>query len=147
MRRLRWAPFIILSVVAIWYAAQAPDGRKPFEMNFDVAPATLAHVAIKPVHFRAFGILCWLAIVAVGAPRMPLAIALTLLVGLAVEIVQGTVAGHNARLADMLPNVIAACSAAVIYRLGAAFVRRSHAEARHPSATERPASGIRTGPT
>ena len=108
MRLVRWLPFPALAFLSVWVAAAAPEGRKPFSLNLDISPSTLAHVAVKPIHFRATAVLCLLAILAVGHRRLLSAFALTLFVAFAWELAQATVVGHNARLADMLPNIIGA---------------------------------------
>ena len=114
-RVVRWLPFLGLAMFSLWFAAQAPDGRKPFSLSLDVTLTSLAHVAVKPIHFRATAVLFLLGIVAVGARRLPWALGLTLLVSFGWEVAQATVLGHNARLADMLPNIIAAVTTAGLF--------------------------------
>jgi VanZ family protein len=58
-------------------------------------------------HFKYISILFLLAVVATGTKRLSLALALTMLVGVAWELAQTTVIGHNARVADLAPNVVA----------------------------------------
>lgn len=47
------------------------------------------------------------AVLAVGSARLRMAFVLTMVVGLAWELAQTTVAGHSARVADLAPNVVA----------------------------------------
>lgn len=136
----RWLPFLFLSALSIYVAFQAPHGRKPFSLSLDITPSTLAQVAIKPLHFRASAALCWLALLAVGASRVPLAVGLTLLVCFGIELAQATVVGHNARLADMLSYLIAASGAAILFVGAAALTKR--VRERRTSAQSQPSQTV-----
>jgi hypothetical protein len=116
-RWLRIAPFLVLALFSICMAARAPAGRKPFTFDFDVTPAALSEALSNPLHICGSAGLLVAAVLATGLRRIPLAIGLTVLVGLSWEVAQTTVVGHHARLRDLVPDLAGALMAAVSIQL------------------------------
>ena len=106
-RALRVAPFLAVSALSLWVAGRAPEGRKPFQFDVSLSGEDLARSMTKVPHLRSIAILFVLATLAVGSDRLLLALGLTMLVGFGWEIAETTVVGHNARLADLAPNLVA----------------------------------------
>lgn len=112
-RVLRALPFAVASALSFWVVGQAPDGRKPFQVDLSLSAEDLARSMTKVAHFRSVAILFLMAVLAVGSRRLLLALALTMLVGLGWEAAETTVIGRNARLADLAPNLAAGVAALV----------------------------------
>jgi VanZ family protein len=101
MRRL---PFWMLAFASILVAHRAPYGRKPFEFNLDLSWETIEFSIYKPLHILVCALLMVLGVLAYRWKHWPVAAVLTMTVGLCWEIAQSTVVGHNARLADLVPD-------------------------------------------
>ena len=104
---LRWLPFLAVALLSIALAAWAPLGRKPFQLDWSLSAAALSLSIQKPQHILACAVLAPLAVLATGR-RLALAFALVVLVGGCWELVQTTVVGHAARLADLAPDALGA---------------------------------------
>jgi VanZ family protein len=113
VRIVRFAPFVIVSFLSVYVAARAPRGRKPFQIDLSVSLEDLARSLPKVPHLRSVAVILLLAAVAFGAHRLLVAFIATMLVSSAWEIAQTTVVGHNAQLADLAPNLVAATVTAV----------------------------------
>ena len=111
---IRSLPFVAVSVLSLWVAGRAPQGRKPFQIDLSLSAEDLALSMTKVPHLRSMAILFLLAAVAVGSRRLLLALCLTMLVGVGWELAEATVVGHHARLADLAPDLVAALSALVM---------------------------------
>jgi hypothetical protein len=123
-RIVRWLPFLLLATLALVTAYSPNSPRKPFRISLDVSPSALVEHIYKPVHYRATAALFWLAVLAVGSRRIVLALALTLLLCVGIELAQGTVAGHSTRLADIPSYMIGLAIGVVVLIAARAIVRR-----------------------
>jgi VanZ family protein len=108
VRVLRFVPFVVVSVLSLYAAARAPRGRKPFQVDFSLSLDDVSRSMTKVPHLRSVAVILLLAVVGFGVYRLLAAFVATVLVSIAWEIAQTTVVGHNARLADMAPNLVAA---------------------------------------
>jgi VanZ family protein len=103
---MRKLPFWMLAFASILVAFHAPYGRKPFYFNWDLSWEMIEFSIYKPLHIVACALLMVLGVLAYQWKRWWLAAVLTMLVGLGWEIAQTTVAGHNARIADLIPDFL-----------------------------------------
>lgn len=101
---LRWLPFVALALYSLVMAAEAPQGRKPFTIDWSLSRAALEYSLVKAPHIGATAVLGFLGVLAVGRERWTLAFFLTVLVGWGWELCQTTVAGRSARLSDLAPD-------------------------------------------
>ncbi len=138
---LRWLPFWLGAFGSIAASALAPAGRRPFEINWSLMPDELLFSVTKGPHIGAAAIVALAAMVATGRHRWGLALAMSVLVGWGWEMAQTTVIGHNARLADLLPDTIGAL-------LGCAWAATMMwlLESPPAPASRRPAPASPTGP-
>ena len=105
---IRWLPFIAAALFSLMMAAAAPDGRKPFYIDWSLSRDALEFSIVKLPHIGASALLAVLGVFATGRQRWPLALGLTVLVGWGWELSQTTVAGHHARLSDLAPDTLGA---------------------------------------
>src|SRR6266436_6320131 len=105
-RTLRMLPFLVLTLLSILVAAQAPQGRRQFAINMDITADGLAKAVTKLPHIGACAVLFLLAAIAVGTRRLSLAFGLTILVGASWEVAEATGIGRNSRLMDLAPDLI-----------------------------------------
>lgn len=112
-RVLRALPFAFASALSLLLVGQAPDGRRPFQMDLSLSAEDLARSMTKVAHFESIAILFLMAVLAVGSRRLLTALVLTMLVGLGWELAETTVIGRNARLADLAPNLVAGAASLV----------------------------------
>ena len=105
---IRWLPFVAAALLSLMLAAAAPDGRKPFYIDWSLSRDALAFSIFKLPHIGASALLAVLAVFATGRSRWPLSLGLTVLVGWGWELSQTTVAGHHARLSDLAPDTLGA---------------------------------------
>jgi hypothetical protein len=103
---LRLLPFWLLAALSLMIAYRAPYGRRPPEFDFDISLDAILWSLQKPLHIAACALLMVLGVMAYKWKRWWLAAVLTMLVGLGWEIAQTTVAGHNPRLADLVPDFL-----------------------------------------
>jgi VanZ family protein len=101
---MRKLPFWMLAFATILVANHAPYGRKPYDFNFSLSWETLEFSIYKPLHIIAAALLMVLGVIAYKWERWWVAAVLTMAVGLSWEIAQMNVAGHSARLADLIPD-------------------------------------------
>ena len=101
---MRKLPFWMLAFATILIANHAPYGRKPYDFNFSLSWETLEFSIYKPLHVVACALLMVLGVIAYKWERWWVAAILTMTVGLSWEIAQMNVAGHSARLADLIPD-------------------------------------------
>lgn len=104
--RMRKLPFWMLAFASVLIAYHAPYGRKPYEFNTDLSFEMIEFSIYKPLHIVGCALLMVLGVLAYKWKRWWLAALLTMLVGLSWELAQTTVAGHNARLADLIPDFL-----------------------------------------
>jgi VanZ family protein len=116
-RVLRALPFLAGSAISIWVAAQAPEGQKPFAIDLSLSLDLVLHTLTKTRHFAYISVLTALAVVAMGAGRLWLAFSLTMAIGVAWELAQTTVAGRNARIADLAPDIVAGLVCVLIIKV------------------------------
>ena len=116
-RMLRWLPFAAAALFSLVMSAMAPDGRRPFHIDWSLSMDALEFSIVKAPHISACAVLALLAVMATGRQRWPLALLLTVAVGAGWEICQTTVIGHYARLSDLAPDTL---GAAIGCLLGAA---------------------------
>ena len=126
LRVLRAAPFWIASIRSIFVAVQAPRGRRPFQIHFNLFwREDLMTSMTKVAHLRSIAILFLLAVLAFGVHRLLVAFAVTELVGVGWEIAEATVIGHRGAVSDLAPNLVAgAVALAVIAGLRWMLARR-----------------------
>jgi len=124
VRILRIVPFACLAVLSLWVAGRSPLGRKPFQFDWTISVSEVARAVTKVPHLRATAVLFLLATLAVGSNRLLLAFGLTMLVGVGWELAEATVVGHNARLSDLVPDLIGTITALVFVVLARLVVRR-----------------------
>lgn len=101
---LRWFPFLTVSIASLWAAGHAPAGRRAPQFDWSFDPDALLLALTKVKHIGAMALIFVLAVLALGPKRSALAAAVTFVVGALWEVLQTTVVGHNARLADLVPN-------------------------------------------
>jgi VanZ family protein len=105
---VRWFPFLLAALSSLAIASLAPDGRRPFEFDWQISLATLSFSLAKADHIAACAALSALALFAAGRARWGVAMCLALLVGLGWELAQGTIVGRGPRLSDMAPDALGA---------------------------------------
>lgn len=107
-RRSPWwsLPFVLFAGLSLFVAARAPRGRHPFRFDVDLSWEDVGRSLTKVQHLRGYAVLVLLAVVAFGARHLLAAFATTMALGVACELAQTTVVGHNARLADLAPNLV-----------------------------------------
>lgn len=125
LRGLRAVPFVAFGAASIWWAARAPQGRKPFTIAFDFSLDALLLALTKWPHMASMAFLYLLALIATGLQRSVLAAALVFGVGVGWELAQLTVIGHNARIADLLPNAAALSACVLVTWIGQMLHRRT----------------------
>jgi VanZ family protein len=105
---LRWLPFAATALFSLVMSAIAPEGRRPFHIDWELSAAALEFSITKAPHISATALLAWLAVFGSGRARWPLALLLTVMVGAGWELCQTTVIGHYARLSDLAPDTLGA---------------------------------------
>jgi hypothetical protein len=125
LRGLRAVPFLAFGTASIWWAARAPQGRKPFTMAFDFSSDALLLALTKWPHMTSMAFLYLLALIATGLQRSVLAAVLVFGVGVGWELAQSTVIGHNARIADLLPNAAALTACVLVTWISQMLYRRT----------------------
>ena len=105
---LRILPFIALSLLSFCVAAGIGGERKPFAFNFSLTTGDVFKSMGKAAHFESTALIMIFAILAVGHRRLRAAFVLTMLVCIGWELFETTAAGHTARLADLLPDLVSA---------------------------------------
>ena len=107
-RLLRWLPFVAAAMFSLVMAAQAPDGRHAFDIDWSLGRDALALSIVKAPHIGAGAALALLAVFATGREQWRLALLLTVLVGAGWELCQSTVVGRSARVCDLAPDAVGA---------------------------------------
>jgi len=87
----------------------APDGRRPFAIDWQLTEPELAFSLVKAPHIAASGFLALLALLGADRDRWIRPVLWCVLVGAGWELCQTTVIGHTARLADLAPDALGAC--------------------------------------
>ena len=105
---LRWLPFAATAAFSLLMSAMAPEGRRPFHIDWSLSLAALEFSVVKAPHIGATAVLAWLGVMGSGRLRWPMALMLTVLVGAGWELCQTTVIGHYARLSDLVPDTLGA---------------------------------------
>lgn len=105
---LRWLPFVATALFSLALSAAAPDGRKPFHVDWALNMHVIQFSIVKAPHIAATALLAVLGMLASGRQRWPLALVLTVAVGAGWELCQTTVVGHTARLSDLAPDTLGA---------------------------------------
>lgn len=108
LRRLRWLPFGLATVLSLWVAAGGTRPRKPFAWDLTLSRQSLAESLGKGPHYKSTALVFLVATVAVGPGRPLAAFALTMLVGVGWELAETTAVRHHARTADLAPDLLAA---------------------------------------
>ena len=112
---LRWLPLVLLTALLLLYAAYSkqpahPFQWRPFHLTVDLSPAAFAAATTKATHWIHFGATCLLAYLAL-ARRSPLpALAVTMALGLLVELEQAFTS-RGGKVADLLPDLLGALCA------------------------------------
>ena len=101
---LRAIPFVLFAALSLFTAVRAPLGRHRFRVDLSLSWDDLARSITKVQHLRGFAVLLLLAVIAFGTQRLLVAFLATMALGIATELAQATVVGHNARLADLAPD-------------------------------------------
>lgn len=99
-------------------ASLAPDGRRPFEFDWEISAAALSFSLGKVDHIAVCAALALLAWAAAGRDRWGVAIGLTLLVGAGWELAQGTIVGRGPRLSDLAPDALGAAAGCLLGWVG-----------------------------
>ena len=107
-RTLRWLPFVATALFSLVMSALAPDGRRPFHIDWSLSLDALEFSIVKAPHISACALLAALAVLGAGRQRWPIALMLTVGVGAGWELCQTTVIGHYARLSDLAPDTLGA---------------------------------------
>ena len=110
-----------------------PNARKAFALNVDLSPGTLAESMGKTAHYEATALFFVLGVVAVGPRRARIPFWLAMGLGVAWELAEATGPRHTARVADLLPDVVAAAACVIALFVG----RRSR-----PGRTRRLRQGV-----
>ena len=105
-RIARAAPFAAFAALSLFVAPRASRGRHPFQFDLGLSATDIARSAMKLPHLRGYAVLFLLAVVALGVNRLVSALLACTTLGIACELAQATVVGHNARLADLAPNLV-----------------------------------------
>jgi len=124
IKRLRVLPFIGLSLLSLCVAAGIGRERKPFAFNFSLATTDIIKSLGKVAHFESTALIMLFATIAVGHRRLPTALVLTMLVCIGWELAEATAAGHTARLADLLPDLVAGLGTMVVIVLTRSFMHQ-----------------------
>jgi hypothetical protein len=103
---MRKLPFWLLAALTMMVAYRAPYGRRPAQFDWDFSWEAIEWSLYKPLHIVMCAALMVLGVLAYKWRRWWLAAVLTMLVGFGWEIAQMTVAGHNPRLADLVPDFL-----------------------------------------
>ena len=111
VRLSRAAPFVILATLSLWIAQRAPNGRKPFAVDFSLDRQDLIQSMTKVPHLVGGALFFLLAVVALGTRRLFRALLATMLLGIGWEIGETTVVRHYARLTDLAPDLTGAALA------------------------------------
>jgi len=107
-RTLRWLPFVATALFSLVMSALAPDGRRPFHIDWSLSIDALEFSIVKAPHICACAVLAFLAVLGAGRQRWTRALLLTVAVGAGWELCQTTVIGHYARLSDLAPDTLGA---------------------------------------
>jgi VanZ family protein len=108
VRRTQAAPFAILAILSLWIAQRAPNGRKPFAVDFSLDRQDLIQSMTKVPHLVGGAVFFLLAVVAFGTRRLGRALLATMLLGIGWELGETTVVRHYARLTDLAPDLTGA---------------------------------------
>ena len=95
-----------------------PNPRKPFVVNLDLSAAALAESIAKTRHYEATALFFVLGVVAVGPRKASVPFWLAMALGLAWELAEATGLRHTARVADLLPDLVAAAACVLALILG-----------------------------
>ena len=112
---LRWTPLVLVTVLLFLYAAYSkqpadPFQWRPFHLTADLSPTAFTAATTKAAHWIHFGVTCLLAHLAL-ARRSPLpALAVTMAIGLLVELEQAFTS-RGGKVADLLPDLLGALCA------------------------------------
>jgi VanZ family protein len=106
LEAMRKLPFWMLAFLTILVAYRAPYGRRPAEFDWDMSWEAIEWSLYKPLHIVVCALLMVLGVLAYKWKRWWLAALLTMIVGFCWEVAQTTVAGHNPRLADLVPDFL-----------------------------------------
>ena len=121
---LRVAPFVVCAALSLWVAGSAPQGRKPFAVDFSLVPEDLARSITKVPHLGGVAALVLLAVLAFGMRRLLWAFLAVMLLGIGWEIGEATAVGHYARLADLAPNLVSGLTTIAIVATIRSFLER-----------------------
>lgn len=77
-RRLRWLPFVAAALFSLVMAAQAPDGRHAFSIDWSLGRYALFVSMTKAPHIGAGAVLALFAVLATGRERWHIALLLTM---------------------------------------------------------------------
>ena len=108
LRIARIVPFGLVAGLSLYGAGRAPNGRKPFQLDLSLSGHDLLRSMSKVPHLRSIAVILLLAALAFGTNHLFRAFVATTLIGVSWELLQTTVVGHHARLADLAPNLVSA---------------------------------------
>jgi hypothetical protein len=100
--------------------------RKPFDFDWSINLASLELSLGKVKHYQSMALHFALAWMAVGMGSAPRAFWLTMVVGIGWEIAESTAIGHHARLADLLPDTLAAVVCLGLALSARVIVQKAH---------------------
>lgn len=107
-----------MSIVSLWVAAGLPNPRKPFVVHVDLSSGALVESIAKTKHYAATALFFFLSVLAVGPRRAGISFWLAMGLGVAWELAEATGPRHNARVADLLPDLIAAAACVIAMVIG-----------------------------
>jgi VanZ family protein len=111
---VRWLPFLVAALFSLAMASRAPNGRRPFQFDWEISAAALSFSLAKADHIAACAALAFLALLAAGRARWGVAMTLTLIVGFGWELAQASIVGRGPRLADLAPDAVGAALGCVL---------------------------------
>jgi hypothetical protein len=101
-------PFIVMAIISLCVAAGVGHPRKPLSYSLSLSPKDVAFSVAKIKHYECIALFFFLALLGVGARRAGVAFWISMAMGLAYELAETTAMGHTARLADLIPDFLAA---------------------------------------
>jgi hypothetical protein len=138
-RVLRWLPFVLMAGISLWVAAGLPHVRRPFRVDLSLSPEALAFSVAKVKHYQSTVLFFILATVAVGVRRTWTSFWLVMALGVAWELAEATALRHTARVADLVPDLLAAVLCVAVLAVARHLV--AGCREGHPSSAQNQLSG------
>ena len=125
---LRWMPFTVMAVISFCVAAGVGHPRKPMSYDLSLSSESVAFSLAKVKHYECIALFFFLALLGVGPRRAGVAFWISMAMGLGYELAEMTALGHTCRLADLIPDLLAALASLAVCLLArrGAKLRCSH---------------------